>query len=78
MNELTLIFMAGAFILYIVSMFTKRMGSESNFLILIFCMCSICAILTDDSINADMVGMLTLFPVLFIMLHSIIKIIWRK
>lgn len=80
MQELTLIFMLGTVFLYVASVLTRRYGNynEMNYLTIILGICSISAILLDDTVNGDMLGLMTLFPIVFILLQSIIRMIWRR
>ncbi len=78
MEELTMIFMGATMVVYLVSILYNRKGVELTLLTLILGACSICTILTDESINGDMIGLLTLFPVLFAVLQSVIKLIWGR
>ena len=80
MQDLTLIFMLGTVVLYIVTVLSRRYGryNEMNYLTIILAICSISTILLDDTVNGDTAGLLTLFPVVFILLQCIIKMIWRR
>lgn len=73
-----MIFMVATFIVYIIASLYRRTGEEMNLLTLVLGICSIAAILTDETIKNDMIGLLTLFPIVFMVLQSIIKMIWRR
>lgn len=79
MENLTLMFVVGTVIVYMIQvLLTKRQGIELPAFTLVLGICAIATILTDETIKGDMIGLLILFPVIFAILQSIIKIIWGR
>lgn len=80
METLTLLFLGCVLGLYILMYFLKddkKMG-EFRLLTLVMGVCSICTIITDESLNGTEIGLLPIFPVVFIMFHTVVGLIWQK
>lgn len=80
MDSLTIMFLVGVIGLYLITFFVKKDKNvtELRLLTLLMGICSICTIITDTSLNQSEIGLLPIFPVIFIMLHVIINLAWRK
>lgn len=80
MDSLTIFSLAGVLGLYLLTFFTQKDKSitELRILTVLMGICAVCCILTDESLNASTIGLLPIFPTVFVMLHSIIALIWEK
>lgn len=80
MESLTILFLTCVLGLYILTYFMKdnKNLSEFRLLTLIMGICSVCTIITDESLNGSEIGLLPIFPVVFVMLHTVIGLIWQK
>lgn len=79
MQELTLLFfllMIGVYILQILMKRTDR-RNEMIYLTILMSICAISCIVMDEECTTDMIGMLPIFPSVFILLHSIIGLLGK-
>lgn len=80
MDVLTIIFLIAAIGLYLLIFFVpkdKYLG-ELRLLTLLMSICAICCVVTDPELNQSTIGLLPIFPILFIMLHTLINLIWGR
>lgn len=80
MDALTIIFLIAVIGLYLLTFFVPkdRYIGELRLLTLLMGICAVCCIVTDTELNSSTIGMLPIFPVIFIMLHTLIGIIWSR
>lgn len=74
MDDFTLLFfllMIGIYLLQLVLNKSDR-GNEIRMITILFAICSICCIITDESLREDTIGLLPLFPSIFILGHSVV------
>ncbi len=79
MQDLTLLFfllMIGVYILQILMKRTDR-RNEMIYLTILMSICAISCIVMDEDCTTDMIGMLPIFPSVFILLHSIIGLLGK-
>lgn len=79
MQDLTLLFfllMIGVYLLQILSRRAEK-RNEMIFLTILMSICAISCILMDEECTSDMIGMLPIFPSVFILLHSIIGLLGK-
>lgn len=78
MDSLTILFLGGVLGLYLIQFFMDKNDpkAELKILTLLFGICSVCTILTDESLNTSEIGLLPLFPVIFVMLHTVLGLLW--
>lgn len=77
MDELTLLFfllMIGIYILQLILLKSEH-TMEIKMCTILFAICSICCVLTDETLQGDTIGLLPLFPSVFILLHSIVGLL---
>ena len=77
MDDLTLLFfllMIGIYLLQLILSKSER-GNEIRMITILFAICSVCCIITDESLKGDTIGLLPLFPSVFILLHSIVGLL---
>lgn len=78
MDSLTILFLVGTLGLYLIQFFMDRKDPkvELKIFTLLMGICSVCTIITDESLNTSTVGLLPIFPIIFVMLHTIIALVW--
>lgn len=64
---------------YLLQILTKRTDkrNEMIFLTILMSICAISCIVLDEDCTTDMIGMLPIFPSVFILLHSIIGLLGK-
>ena len=79
MQELTLLFFLLMIGVYLLQILTKRSDrrNEMIFLTILMSICAISCIVMDEDCTTDMIGMLPIFPSVFILLHSIIGLLGK-
>jgi len=79
MEDLTLLFFLLMIGFYILQMILKKSGraSELQFATLLLSICAIVCILTDESLMLDVKTTIPIFPSVFILLHTIVSMIWK-
>ena len=79
MEELTLIFFLLMIGFYILNLLLKKSGHGAELIMatILMSICSIACILTDDTLMQDVQSTLPIFPSVFILLHSIVNLIWK-
>ena len=79
MNDLTLLFFMLTIGVYVLSLFVKNLdrGDEVRLCNMMLAICAICCIVTDSDLMGDEIGLLPLFPVIFILAHSVGGLIRR-
>lgn len=79
MQELTLLFFLLMIGVYLLQILTKRTDkrNEMIFLTILMSICAISCIVLDEDCTTDMIGMLPIFPSVFILLHSIIGLLGK-
>lgn len=79
MQELTLLFFLLMIGVYLLQILTKRTDkrNEMIFLTILMSICAISCIVMDEDCTTDMIGMLPIFPSVFILLHSIIGLLGK-
>lgn len=79
MNDLTLLFFMLTIGVYLLSLFLKNTdrADEVRMCNITLGICAICCILTDESLKGSEIGLLPLFPTVFILAHSIVGLLRR-
>lgn len=79
MEDLTLLFFLLMIGFYILSMLLKKSGRAGELMMgtLLVSICAIVCILTDSSLMQDVKTTIPIFPSVFILLHTIINMIWK-
>ena len=79
MEELTLIFFLLMIGFYILNLLLKKSGHGTELIMatILMSICAIACILTDDTLMLDVQSTLPIFPSVFILLHSIVNLIWK-
>lgn len=79
MNDLTLLFFMLTIGVYVLSLFVKNIdrADEVRLCTMMLSICAICCIVTDDSLMTDEIGLLPIFPTVFIMAHSVVGLLKR-
>lgn len=64
---------------YILQLLLKKSGRAGELIMGTFLLsiCAIVCILTDDSLMQDVKTTIPIFPSVFILLHSIVNLIWK-
>lgn len=77
MEDLTILFFLLMIGTYLLQMFLKKTdrNMEIRMCTIILSICAICSIITDDSLMAEELGYLPIFPSVFILLHSIVGLL---
>ena len=80
MDVLTIVFLIMTIGLYLMIFFVpkERYVGELRLLTLLSGICAVCCIITDPELNTSTIGLLPIFPVVFIMLHTIISLAGRR
>lgn len=77
MEDLTILFfllMIGTYLLQVFLKKTER-NLELKMCTILFSICAICCIVTDDTLAEAELGYLPIFPSVFILLHSIVGLL---
>jgi len=79
MDDLTLLFFMLTIGVYVLSLFVKNIdrADEVRLCTMMLSICAICCIVTDDSLMTDEIGLLPIFPTVFIMAHSVVGLLKR-
>lgn len=79
MEDLTLLFFLLMIGFYILQLLLKKSGRAGELIMGTFLLsiCAIVCILTDDSLMQDVKTTIPIFPSVFILLHSIVNLIWK-
>lgn len=79
MEELTLIFFLLMIGFYILNLLLKKSGYGTELIMatILMSICAIACILTDETLMLDVQSTLPIFPSVFILLHSIVNLIWK-
>ena len=80
MDVLTILFLGLTIGLYLLIFFVprERHVGELRLLTLLAGICAVCCIVTDSELNTSTIGLLPIFPVIFIMLHTIVNLGWGR
>lgn len=80
MDVLTIVFLTMTIGLYLLIFFVpkERHVVELRLLTLLSGICAVCCIITDTELNTSTIGLLPVFPVIFIMLHTIVNLGWGR
>lgn len=66
--------MIGVYMINLILAKSER-AMELKMCTILFAICSICCVITDESLKGDTIGLLPLFPSVFILLHSIVGLL---
>ena len=79
MNELTMLFFLLTIGVYVLSLFIRNndRADEVKICTMMLSICAICCIVTDSELMGDEVGLLPIFPTVFILAHSVVGLIRR-
>lgn len=77
MEDLTILFFLLMIGVYLIQLILKKAEKSFELVMctILFAICSICCIITDDTLRGDTIGLLPIFPTVFIMLHSIVRLL---